>query len=66
VNHADLFNVGDHARPSGSDAVLIIRSVEIREGTTWYRVEEPAMGTWWVTQDELRPAQQRQGTGHRS
>ena len=66
MNHAALFNVGDRARPPGSDAVLVIRSVEIREGTTWYRVEEPAMGTWWVTHDELRPAQQRQVTGHRS
>jgi hypothetical protein len=63
VIHADLFNVGDRARSSGSAAVLVIRGVEIRQGTAWYRVEAPAMGTWWVTQDELRPAPQRQGTG---
>jgi hypothetical protein len=65
VIHATLFNVGDRARSSGSDAVLVIRAVESRYGTPWYRVEEPSMGTWWVTEDELRPADKRQVTAPR-
>ena len=52
---AELFTVGDQVRTDDSDDLLVIREIEIRRGTTWYRVEGLAVGTWWVTHDELQP-----------
>ena len=60
---ADLFNVGDQARTYDSDALLVIRDVEIRRGRTTYLVEETgsmfgkSLGAWWATHDELQPAE---------
>jgi hypothetical protein len=58
---AETFNVGDQVRTFDSDDPLIVRSVTIRGGRTWYRVEyigaprDAGGGTWWAMHDELQP-----------
>jgi len=63
VIQAESFNVGDQVRTFDSDDPLIVRSVTIRRGRTWYRVQQvgapgdDAHGTWWATHDELHLAE---------
>jgi hypothetical protein len=64
VIQAESFNVGDQVRTFDSDDPLIVRSVTIRHGRTWYRVEhlgvpwDNARGTWWASHNELQPAEE--------